>query len=123
MAGDVGLRIDEISSNLNKLITMHSTVQRMRDRVGGLRAMQTSDVWPAIDSVAQFANKYRSALDAAETSLAEIEREIEECRLALAESARSLTNQDEAVQQRLQNLAARLEATAQVTSPALMRAV
>lgn len=116
MAGDVGLRIDEISANLNKLIQMHSQVQRMRDRVADMRALQTSDVWPAIDSVAQFADAYRGALDEAESSIRTIEQEIEDCRLALAESARSLQDQDEAVQDRLRRLADRLEATAQVTT-------
>jgi chromosome segregation ATPase len=116
VAGDVGLRIDEISSNLNKLISMHSQVQRMRERVADMRALQTSDVWPAIDSVAQFAEKYRGALDGAETSIRQIETEIEDCRLALAESARSLQDQDAAVEERLRLLADRLEATAQVTS-------
>jgi chromosome segregation ATPase len=116
VAGGVGLRIDEISSNLNKLISMHSQVQRMRERVADMRALQTSDVWPAIDSVAQFAEKYRGALDGAETSIRQIETEIEDCRLALAESARSLQDQDAAVEERLRLLADRLEATAQVTS-------
>ena len=116
MAGDVGLRIDEISANLNKLITMHSQVQRMRDRVADMRALQTSDVWPAISSVVQFADRYRGALDEAETAIRQIETEIEECRLALAESARSLQNQDAAVEERLRALADRLEATAQVTT-------
>lgn len=116
MAGDVGLRIDDISGNLSKLISMHSTVQRMRDRVADMRALQTSDVWPAIDSVAQFADSYRAALDGAETSIRTIEQEIEECRLALAESARSLQNQDAAVEERLRLLADRLESTAQITS-------
>lgn len=118
MAGDVGLRIDEISANLNKLITMHSQVQRMRDRVADMRALQTSDVWPAIDSVVQFADRYRGALDEAETAIRQIETEIEDCRLALAESARSLQNQDAAVEERLRALADRLEATAQVTTSA-----
>jgi methyl-accepting chemotaxis protein len=118
VAGDVGLRIDEISGNLNKLITMHSQVQRMRDRVADMRALQTSDVWPAIDSVVQFADQYRGALNEAETVIRQIETEIEECRLALAESARSLQNQDAAVEERLRALADRLEATAQVTTSA-----
>ncbi|WP_147795411.1 hypothetical protein [Cellulomonas sp. Y8] len=123
MAGDVGLRIDEISANLNKLISMHTQVQRMRDQVAGLRAAQTGDVWPAIDSVSQFAGTYRSALDGAESTIRSIEQEIEDCRLALAESARSLQNQDEAVEERLLALAARLEQTAQVTSHYTPRAV
>ncbi|MFF1530581.1 hypothetical protein [Cellulomonas sp. NPDC058312] len=123
MAGVTGLTLEQIEANLNKLILLHGDVQRMRDRVTTLRGQQTSNVWPAITGVAEFADQYRSALSASATRIRGVEEEIEACRLALAESARSLQARDEAEAERLQALAKRLETVRELTTAHRMLAV
>ena len=115
MAGDVGLRIDEISANLRKLIQMHNDVMRMRDRIVQLRNQNASGVWPDIAQVNDFKTRYDAALEASNTELRAISDEIEECRVALAESARTLEAQDAAVHDRLVALANSLETVANLT--------
>lgn len=116
MAGDVGLRIEQISANLTKLIQMHTDVMRVRTRITQLRQDNAAGVWPDIDSVTEFASRYRQALDATDRELYAISEEIEACRLALAESTRSLQAQDAAVQDQLSALAHRLETTGYATA-------
>lgn len=115
MAGDVGLRIDEISANLRKLIQMHNDVMRMRQRIVELRNQNASGVWPDIAQVNDFKARYDTALQASNTELRAISDEIEECRVALAESARTLEAQDADVHDRLVALAYSLETVASFT--------
>lgn len=115
MAGDVGLRIDEISANLRKLIQMHNDVMRMRQRIVELRQQNSSGVWPDIDQVNAFKAKYDGALQATNDELRAISDEIEACRVALADSARTLEAQDADVHDRLVALAHSLESVADLT--------
>ena len=115
MAADVGLRIDEISANLRNLIRMHNDVMRMRQHIVELRQQNASGVWPDIAQVNSFKSKYDAALQSCTTELRAISDEIEECRFALAESARTLQAQDDAVHDRLVALAYSLETVADLT--------
>jgi hypothetical protein len=115
VAGDVGLRIDEISANLGKLITMHTDVRRMRERIVSLRQQNASGVWPDIDEVSDFARRYDDALRDCDRELLAISGEIESCRVALAESARALQAQDAEVHARLVALANALETAGYAT--------
>jgi len=117
VAGDVDLDIDQVSVNVHRLMQLHDVVEQLERRVARLRERQSTDVWPHVSGITEFASRYRDAIRNAEQALVGVRAQLEQARQALADSARSHQLQDAAVQERLVALAARLDGSAPDPAP------
>ncbi|WP_454050852.1 hypothetical protein [Cellulomonas sp. Marseille-Q8402] len=121
MAGDVELDTEVLSNRLSRLVELYDQTTTIKNRIVSLRAQQTSDVWPDVPSVQDFAQRYRDSLTSVQGQIDAIREAIDACRQALADSALSLQQQDAAIEEQLQLLANRLDRPAVAAAPGAVR--
>ncbi|RMI13545.1 hypothetical protein [Cellulomonas triticagri] len=109
MAGDVELNVAVVDGNINRLMQLHDLVDQLEIRLSSIRDRQGAGVWTSMPEVATFRSRYRNAIVQAEDELVWLRGQLEDARQALEGSLRSHQLQDEAVEQRLTALAARVD--------------
>lgn len=117
-AGDVELDYDLVGASVKRLLKLHDVVDQMADSVREMRTRQTSDVWPNVQGLSKFADKYRLSISAAEADLGVLREELALAGQALAASLRSHELRDAEEQQRITALLTRLDSIPASTSAA-----
>lgn len=110
MAGDVTLDRDLLEQRLRTLIQLYDDVHEANATLDGIVRRQTSVYWSDEPSVTGFVTQYAAALRTMSGSLGAVRDRIDAMRSALADSARSLTAQDEQIADLFGQLATRYAA-------------
>ncbi|MEZ0449513.1 hypothetical protein [Cellulomonas sp. ICMP 17802] len=116
-AGDIQLEREVVKQRLETLVHLQEYVTMLRDSLQDLLGRQTTGTWSDAGATGQFVALYRRQLRSLDTELAQIRTQLNEYHAALHANMSALVSTDADVQQRLLQVAARLNASPHGATP------
>lgn len=110
MAGKVEITAEVVEARLTALESMATDVDALSTTLGGIRGRQNASTWSTVDACATFATDYRAQVQNLQNGLVSGRARMSELQLALKETARTMTDLDQEVRDRLVALENRLAA-------------
>jgi hypothetical protein len=116
-AGDIQLEREVVKARLETLVRLQEYVTMLRDSLADLLGRQTTGTWSSAGNTGEFVAAYRAQLRSLDTELAKIRRQMDAYHDALHDNMKALVSTDEGVQDRLMQVAARLNASPNGATP------
>lgn len=116
-AGDIQLEREVVKQRLETLVHLQEYVTMLRDSLKDLLGRQTTGTWSDAGATAQFVALYRQQLRSLDSELAKIRRQMDAYHTALHDNMKALVSTDADVQERLMQVAARLNASPNGATP------
>jgi hypothetical protein len=116
-AGDIQLEREVVKARLETLVHLQEYVTMLRDSLKDLLGRQTTGTWSDAGNTVDFVAAYREQLRSLDAELAKIRRQMSDYHQALHDNMKALVSTDEGVQDRLMQVAARLNASPNGATP------
>jgi len=116
-AGDIQLEREVVKQRLETLVHLQEYVTMLRDSLQDLLGRQTTGTWSDAGATAQFVALYRQQLRSLDSELVKIRSQMNAYHTALHDNMTALVSTDADVQERLMQVAARLNASPNGATP------